>query len=154
MVSFHLPIIPPKATSQGAGKRIAVINGRPMFFKNQKAVSAEHDLLMLCAPHTPQERLEGPVVLDVEFVWPWRKSEPKRRLAMGRAHHTSKPDCSNIIKQLEDVLTKLQFWTDDGQVADLRVSKFWGDTPGIRVSIAELDPAPAGRASLIPQTKP
>ena len=44
MIAFHLPIIPPKATSQGAGKRIVVKDGRPMFFKNSKAQSAENDI--------------------------------------------------------------------------------------------------------------
>lgn len=135
MIAFHLPIVPPKATSQSAGKRIAIINGRPMFFKNKAAAGAEHDLLVLCAPYKPTEPIAGPVRLQVDFVWPWRKSEPKRRLALGRVHHTTKPDCSNVIKMLEDCLTKLGFWHDDGQVASLVVTKAWGDRVGIYVAI-------------------
>lgn len=138
MIHFHLPITPPKATSQSAGKRMAIINGRPMFFKNKAAAGAEHDYLVLCAPHKPASPIAGPVRLKVDFVFPWRKSEPKKRIALGRVPMTSKPDCSNAIKALEDCLTKLGYWNDDGQVADLHVTKAWGDRVGIYISIQEI----------------
>lgn len=138
MITFHLPIVPPKATSQSAGKRIVIVRGRPVFFKNKKAQSAENDLTLLSAPYAPATPIAGPICLEIEFVFPWRKSEPKRRLALGRVPHTSKPDCSNIVKMLEDCLTKLGFWKDDGQVADLRVIKAWGDNVGITVTINNL----------------
>ncbi len=34
-----------------------------------------------------------------------------------------------IVKMLGDVLTKLQFYRDDAQVACLSVTKSWGDAP-------------------------
>ena len=138
MISFFLPIIPPKATSQGAGKRILVVRGRPMFFKSKKAKDAEGDLMSLCAPYAPDNPIQGAVALYVHFVFPWRKSESKRRLALGRVPHTSRPDCSNLIKMIEDVMTKLQFWTDDSCIAKLTVSKAWGDKVGISVSIQQI----------------
>lgn len=138
-IFFHLPIVPPKATSQGAGKRIVIVRGKPMFFKNAKAQSAENDLTLLCSEHAPPEPLDGPLELHIDFVFPWRKSETKKRIALKRLPHTSKPDSSNIIKIIEDVLTKLRFWHDDGQVADLRVSKAWGDEVGITVRIKPIE---------------
>jgi Holliday junction resolvase RusA-like endonuclease len=153
MITFHLPIIPPKTTSQGAGKRIVIIKSkatgkhRPLFFKNQKAKAAEQDFLILCKPFAPPTPIEGPVCLKVDFVWPWRASEPQWRKELGRVHHTSKPDCSNIIKILEDCLTKLRFWNDDGQVSIEHISKAWGDEVGIYVSIIPLeDPPRAAKA--------
>ncbi len=154
MIAFHLPIIPPKSTSQGAGKRMAIIRGKPMFFKNTAAASAEHDLLVLCAAHKPAAPIGGPVRLQVDFVWPWRANEPKKRRALKRVPHTSKPDCSNIIKLLEDCLTKLEFWRDDGLVADLRVSKAWGDKVGIYVAITPLEESPAPTAAPVPASAP
>ena len=139
MIAFHIPIIPPKATSQGAGKRIVVMDGKPMFFKNSKAQGAENDLTLLCSRHTPNEPLTGPVKLQVDFVFPWRKSEPQKRIALGRVPHTSKPDCSNLVKMLEDVMTKLGFWKDDSQIASLTVTKAWGDKVGIYVAINGFD---------------
>ncbi|MEM9236789.1 MAG: RusA family crossover junction endodeoxyribonuclease, partial [Verrucomicrobiota bacterium] len=114
MIAFRLDMIPPKATSQSAGKRIVMgkVKGKPkpMFFKNKKAQTAENDLMLLCSPFAPAEPLEGPLALHVDLVWPWRKSEPKYRRKLGRVPMTSKPDCSNAVKHIEDVLTKLLFW--------------------------------------------
>jgi Holliday junction resolvase RusA-like endonuclease len=142
MIAFHLPIIPPKATSQGAGKRLVIVKGKPLFFKNAKAQSAENDLTLLCSRHVPAQPMEGPLSLRIDFVFPWRASEPKKRIALGRVPHTSKPDCSNLVKMIEDVLTKLGFWQDDSQVADLHVTKAWGKAVGIYVAIRTLPPAP------------
>ncbi len=36
-------------------------------------------------------------------------------------------------------MTKLGFFHDDAQVFDLRVRKFWGDEPGIRVELSEIE---------------
>lgn len=135
MITFHLPIVPPKATSQSAGKRIVVVKGKPMFFKSGKAQAVENDLTLLCAPHKPRQPFECPITLSVDYVFPWRKSEPKKRRALGRVPHTSKPDCSNMVKMLEDCLTKLGFWKDDSLVSDLQVTKAWGDAVGIYVRI-------------------
>ena len=142
MITFHLPIVPPKATSQSAGKRMVIVKGRPLFFKNKQAASAEHDYLTLCAPHRPAQPIEGAVMLSVDFVFPWRKSETKKRRSLGQVYMTTKPDCSNAIKAFEDCLTKLGYWNDDGQVADLRVTKSWGDRVGITISIASLENTP------------
>lgn len=145
MIAFHLPIVPPTATSQGAGKRMMIITSKktgkpmPLFFKNKQAAQAEDDFLLLCGQHRPAEPIAGPVALYVDYVWPWRASEPAWRRALGRVAHTSRPDCSNAVKQLEDVLTKLQFWRDDSQVSCITVSKAWGDQVGIYIRI---DPLP------------
>lgn len=135
-IEFHLPIIPPKTTSQQ--KRMAVVRGKPMFFKNKKGAEAEHDYLVLLAPYRPAKPLEGAISLSVVVTWPWRASEPKKRKALGRVPHTVKPDCSNWVKQLEDCLVKMGFLGDDSQVASLMVSKWWGDNPGIDVMMQEI----------------
>lgn len=165
MIAFFLPIVPPKVTSQGAGKRMVIpkdkdgrVTGRPMFFKNNKAQEAENTYLILCRPFRPDAPLEGPLKLQIDFVFPWRKTEPKKNLALGRLPHTSRPDCSNIVKCIEDCLTTLRFWNDDGQIADLHVTKAWGDKVGISVAVSKIPlpqhptkrehAAPSGQAEL------
>lgn len=155
MIAFHLAIVPPKATSQSAGKRMFIpkdkegrVTGRPMFFKNKDAKQAEHDFTVLLQPFRPPAPIDNPIKLEVDIVWPWRATEPNWRRALGRVYHTSKPDCSNWIKQMEDCMTKLRYWNDDGQVCDLHVTKAWGDKVGIYVSITEMEtparpPSPA-----------
>jgi len=133
MIAFHLPIVPPKATSQT--KRLVMVGGKPRFFPKKEHAQAENDLLLLCRPFAPAEPLAGPLTLRVDFVFPWRKSEPKRRLALGRVPMDARPDCDNLVKLVADVLTRLGFYGDDGQVAALQVTKAWGDRPGIAVAI-------------------
>jgi Holliday junction resolvase RusA-like endonuclease len=137
MIQFHLPITPPKATSQT--KRLVMVGGKPRFFAKKAHREAEDDLLTLCMPYAPPEPLQGPLALSVDFVFPWRKSESKRRAAMGLLPCDTRPDCDNLVKLVGDVLTKLRFYGDDGQIADLHVRKFWGDRVGIRVGIEEIN---------------
>lgn len=133
MIRFHLPIVPPKATSQT--KRLVMVAGKPRFFAKKEHQSAENDLTLLCATHAPIAPILGPVRLSVDFVFPWRKSESLRHRKLGRLPNDSRPDADNLVKLVGDVLTKLQFYRDDGQVADLRVTKAWGDLVGISVTI-------------------
>ena len=63
----------------------------------------------------------------ISFVYPWRKSEPKRN----RVHEL-------IVKLLEDKMTFLRFWGDYGQIAELKVRKFWGETTGIGISVCQI----------------
>lgn len=136
VIAFHLPIVPPKATSQT--KRLVMVGGKPRFFAKKEHQSAENDLTLLCAPHAPGEPLQGPIRLQVDFVFPWRKTEPRRRLALGRVPNDTRPDCDNLVKLVGDVLTKLRFYRDDGQIADLHVTKAWGARVGIYVSISAM----------------
>lgn len=138
MIRFHLPIVPPKATSQT--KRLVMVGGKPRFFAKKEHQSAENDLMTLCARHAPESPLQGPLQLSVAFVFPWRKSETKRRIALGNAPNDTRPDCDNLVKLVGDVLTKLRFYGDDGQVADLHVTKAWGDAVGITISIQQISP--------------
>ena len=141
-IRFHLPVIPSKSTSQGAGKRMVIVKGKPIFFKNKANAQNEYDLLVLLSPYIPPEPITGPIALSVDFAWPWRKSEPLWRQVLNRVWHTSKPDCSNIVKQIEDCMTKLNFWNDDGQIASLTITKAWGDQIGISVEIRQLQDPP------------
>lgn len=62
--------------------------------------------------------LTCPVDLLVEFRFAIPASWPKWKrdlAAMGLVHHTRKPDCSNLIKAIEDACNGVLF-KDDGQV--------------------------------------
>lgn len=136
MIRFRLKITPPKTTSQT--KRLVMIGGKPRFFAKKEHQAAENDLMSLCAAHAPSEPLSGPVRLRVDFVFPWRKSEAKKRIALGQIPNDARPDCDNLVKLIGDVLTKLRFYNDDGQVAQLHVTKCWGNNVGIAVQIENI----------------
>ena len=140
MLDMQIPCIPPKATSQMKGACRTSSGVR--FFKKANVAAAEQNLLSLVRAEMPAEwkTIEaGPVELQVLFVWPWRKSEPMRERINGAKHMDVKPDCSNIIKMLEDCLTRLNVWRDDSQVACLRVVKLWGDKPGISIRVMKIE---------------
>ena len=136
-VAFRLDCIPPTATAQQKGA--FVCGGRVRFFTKKKVRESENFLAALCSMHKPDVPFSGPVAVTVRWTFPWRKSERKRVVAAGvPVPHTSRPDLDNLEKNLLDVLTRLNFWTDDSLVAEKATSKFWGPNPGIDVAIRPL----------------
>lgn len=134
-LEFFLPCVPPTTTHHH--KRIVNAGRFARMADRPELNEAKHLLDSLLLSHRPSSPLKGPVSLALEFTWPWRKSEPKKRRALGRVPHTSRPDCSNLAKTIEDRLVSLCFLEDDNSVASLKVQKWWGDKPGIFVRLAE-----------------
>jgi Holliday junction resolvase RusA-like endonuclease len=133
MIEFRLSCIPPK-TSHHA-KRIVKRGKFSSLADKPELVAAKQTLDSLLLPHQIDEPVRGPVSLRLVFYWPWLASHPKRTRALGRIPHTSRPDCSNLAKTLEDRLVALRFIEDDNAVVHLQIMKFWGDRPGIHVRI-------------------
>lgn len=133
-ISVFIPCNIPTATSQMKGAMVQ--NGKVRFFKKKKVAESERTFHALFLPHRPAKPFEGPVCLCVSLVFPWRKAE-KKRIIKGYRYYpvTTRPDLSNLIKTIEDVLTTLRFWNDDGQISTLRVSKNYGEEPGIGLNI-------------------
>ena len=139
-MTIFLPVVPPKATSQSAGKRMMFRPGaRPLFFKNKAAEMAEATLEALMIPHRPPQPLHGPLRASFVFVWPWRSAEPKKTKALGRVPMTARPDLDNLSKMLGDALTRLRFIEDDSQIYELTLRKFWGDDVGITIELEATD---------------
>jgi len=138
-LSFHLSCVPPATTHQR--KKIVTIRTRDGREFATLADTAELNhakalLEELLIPHQPLGPLRGPVVLAIDYTWPWLASHGKRVRAGGPLPHLSRPDLTNVTKTLEDRLTALRFIEDDRKVVDLHVRKWWGDEPGITVTIA------------------
>jgi Holliday junction resolvase RusA-like endonuclease len=107
--------------------------------KTSKGKRTESELMTLLMEHRPPEPFEGPVSLIVAWDYPWRKAEPKKNRGRGFRWCSTRPDCDNILKLLQDVMSRLGFWHDDSQVAKLVFGKRWADCPGIYVSIKPLE---------------
>jgi len=135
-VRFFLPHTPSTTTAQQ--KRLVMVGGKPRFFRSGRAKSAIGTLEALLIPHRPETPVESPCRLVIEYTFPWRKSETKRNIAKGWVWHTSRPDCSNLVKAIEDLLSVHRFMKDDAGVAELIVRKKWGDEPGIWIELEEL----------------
>lgn len=135
-LSFFVACVPPTVTHHH--KRIVRVGRFSRLADKPELTQARAALEALLEPHRPAEPLIGPVELHLEFTWPWLQSHTKRQRALGRVLRSTKPDCSNLAKTLEDRLGFLRFIENDATVAVLGVSKWFSDEPGIRVRIARL----------------
>lgn len=80
---------------------------------------------------------DGPVSVLIEATWTLAASKHRKAAPVARQPRASRPDAENVAKAVLDALTGLA-WTDDAQVAELRVVKWTGaqgEAPGVRVSV-------------------
>jgi Holliday junction resolvase RusA-like endonuclease len=141
-LSFRLACVPPTAghhhkkiirLRSRSGHEFLKLGNRPEL---NQAMRLLEELLI---PHQPAAPIAGPVMLTVEYTWPWLASHSKKVRSHGRIPHISKPDLTNVTKTLEDRLCELLFIEDDRKVVDLHVRKWWGTEPGIEITIAPFD---------------
>lgn len=122
--------------------------GRPRFvkatgraFTPEKTVRFE-DRLSLAAQAAMGGRalLEGPLAVVVEVLMPIPVSKPKKWKAAalaGAIRPLTKPDADNFAKCLD--ACNLIVWTDDSQIVDLRVTKFYSASPAFRAQVRQIN---------------
>ena len=139
-IEFKIPCNPPKSTAQASLRIMKRKDGSQFVgkFAKSKGQQTQNQLMSLLNEHRPEKSLTGPLSLSVRWVYPWRKSESKRNMSLGHMPCDKRPDCDNLMKLLGDCMTRIGFWEDDSQIADLRFQKFWGDNPGIEIAIEEI----------------
>lgn len=82
----------------------------------------------------------GALELELVISLPIPKSASKTRakdMRWQRVLPVKKPDCSNVLKLVEDALNGLAY-KDDAQIVDEHVTKQYSDTPGVEVKIIEI----------------
>lgn len=142
MISFTLNIEPPATTAQQKGERVVLPkHGKPFIghYTKKKVAQAALAFGVALAPHRIPTPMVGPILLTMTFVYPWRKSEPKRNRLKNIMPKFTIPDVDNSAKLIIDVMTKQKFWNDDGQIADLHLRKYWGNHPGITILAYEMN---------------
>ena len=86
-------------------------------------------------PATERELLADGVRLTVAFYLPRPKTLPKRVTA-----HTKAPDCSKLVRSLEDALTAVVY-RDDAQICDLVAMKRYAPPGGIPYVDIRVEPS-------------
>jgi Holliday junction resolvase RusA-like endonuclease len=136
--SFWVNLPPIKTTHQSEAKILKTRDGR--FFvgkgRNSKIRSWCSAFAMQAKRHLPPTPHMGPLSLLIAFYFePPISVKKKLKLEAGEAvPMTVRPDCSNLVKALEDTLTKCGFWHDDSQIFCLRVDKYHSVQSGVYVS--------------------
>jgi len=156
-IDFFCDCVPPKATAQQkgacvvwraagagaravrAGDRLPVHGASVRVYTKRRVADTKRMFAALFAGRRPPRPLDGPLRVCVTFTFPWRKGEGRAARAKGWAPMPVRPDFDNLAKTVFDVMGGLSFWSDDGQVYDGRVVKGWGDRPGVRVEIEEVE---------------
>ena len=126
-----IPIIP---TGQ-ARPRFASRGGFAKAYKSKDQIDNERTLESFLLEHQPKKPIEGPVCLIVRAFLPIPGSKSKKwkdQALAGLVRPTVKPDTDNLVKQVCDALTRMQFWVDDKQVVEVSASKHYDDGVGAR----------------------
>ena len=134
--TVFLPCVPPKATHQGSAMILRRRDGTPFVGKaaGSAGAKAKKNLLNLLCSHSPPKPFTGATKVEVVLVFPWRKSEAKKRRRLGIIPMTTKPDLDNLSKMILDSMAEANwFLGGDQQVYDLTLRKWWGDEVGITI---------------------
>jgi Holliday junction resolvase RusA-like endonuclease len=82
----------------------------------------------------PEKPVE--VALRLEFLFEMERpkyhydSKGRVKLRFERAKHTKKPDCSNMVKLVEDAFNGI-LWKDDSYITQIFAAKYYSSHPGI-----------------------
>lgn len=147
MLKFRLNCIP---TAQARARHGRTKSGLHVTFKSANQKANERTLEALLAPYAPKAPLQGPLVLEFVAALPVGKSDSKKlreAKLTGLVAPEKKPDLDNILKNLMDCMTRLQFWTDDVQVVCLRCEKIYAEQGYWDVALFEAIKRPEGVAA-------
>lgn len=136
IASFIIPGVPvakgrPRLTTRGGFAR-AYTPDKTRRFETIVAESARASI-------GPIDPYSGAVELEAHFSLPIPKSWPKRdKLAAmeGRLLPQGKPDIDNYLKAIADGMNGVVY-ADDSQIVTVRLTKRYGDDPGVAVTVRE-----------------
>lgn len=130
-IQFFIPLEKiPTATAQE--KRIAVKNGKPVVYMDNRLKAVKQLYLAQLMGMQPPQPLAGPIRLHIR--WCFATNKP----SLYGAPKVTKPDTDNMIKLFKDCMTEVGFWKDDAQVFREINEKMWGPICGIWVNVIEV----------------
>lgn len=100
----------------------------------RELAKVRHDELFPLAP------IEGPVRLEVDFVFEPAASWPKKRRSRALAGlepcvEKNRGDLEQLLKLLNDELERAGYFADDSQVVEVAAAKLYGKRQGYRVRL-------------------
>lgn len=141
-VSLHIPGIPvPKGSAKGFYNRKT---GRVIITQtNRERQKPWASLISTMVSGTGMTPVEGPVFLDMIFVFPRPKSHYRGKARELRVdaprYHTIKPDADKLVRCVCDALTQIA-WHDDSQAQILYAIKTYEHDqlePGLVIKIEQ-----------------
>ena len=124
--TYHIPLKPIRWKHPGK-------NGKHYYDLQVKEKSVVG--LYLLREHKESRPFQGPVHIECRFYMALPKCLRDREPSLW---HSKAPDCTNLVKFLEDSITKVGIWKDDRQVAWQDNRKIYDKEPRIEITITEL----------------
>ena len=137
-MEFELGVIP---TAQARVRHGISRGGFVTAFKAGSQIRNEQTLEAVLLPYKPDTPVRVAVSVSFTAVLPLPQSVSKKRkqaMLEGAELPVKKPDIDNLAKQLLDAMTRLQFWEDDKQIAELHCKKIYGEVGQWIVRIEEI----------------
>lgn len=125
---FRWEGIPPKSTFQQRDKN---------FHKTANARLAMAQWQAILEKYKPEKPFMGALSFRMVITWPHTRETEKQNEGLP-VPKTTRPDGVNILKGIEDIMTRLGFWIDDNQLSIETVERWHGDLPGTYFCIEEL----------------
>ena len=126
-ISFFLNLDPRKlSTAQQKGFNTKTKN----VFLKPKAKETKRLLTEKLSTYRPNKPMDGAIRLVVKYCYPYRKNDKEKP-----KYKITRPDTDNLNKMLKDVMTDLNYWNDDSQVASEIIEKFYAEPYGIFIEV-------------------
>lgn len=137
---FKMDIDPPKGTHQGSAKVVKhPKTGKTLVVrtKGSAGYKAMKLYLYLLRYYRPKTILTPPLGLSVAWIHKVPQRLRKKLIESGQEFifHQSIPDNSNVIKIIEDAMTKAGFWEDDAKISDHNLRKRYALKARVEVTI-------------------
>lgn len=127
-IEFQWAGIPPKSTFQQRNKN---------FLPTASCRLAMAQWTAILEQHVPDQPFKEAVAFQMIVTWPHTRETLKRNHGLP-VPKTTRPDGVNILKGVEDIMTKLGFWIDDSILAFEAIERWHGDYPGVLFIITEI----------------
>lgn len=136
MIEFFIPF---KVLPKGNSKKIVKVGKFTKLVEPKERQANADALILLCTQRRPNVPMAGPVKATYRFQFAWRKQDAKQR-ARGKlpdfVPRGTGSDLGNLTKQMDDVLEKSGFVTNDSQIWSYgETCKVWADSPGVLVKL-------------------
>ena len=117
--------------------RVAVRGKHATVYDPAKSRDYKQYIRLVASQHAPETPLIGPLDVEVKVYKAIPKSFSKKRhreAQDGLIRPITKPDIDNYAKSVKDALSGV-IWRDDSQVTDLRIGKWYSNTPRVEITV-------------------
>ena len=144
--SFFIDCTPPYHTPSRVNHNDEQV-WQAICWAKQKRKGNKATFKKLCCFRIPPQPYETPLRVQIMFRFPMRKNEKKALRDREAIPCDKRPDCDNLAKGLLDAMQG-DFFLDDAQIYDLKITKLYAQRTGIGVTIKAIDQTSLGHFPL------